>query len=356
MTPKERALTAINHAEPDRVPINLAGTNSQIDKRLKEHFGLAEDDNDGLLDALNVDFRCVDSPYVGPKIHQDLPDRHVDPLWGIRTRWIRNESGGYWDYCDFPLKDATMEIVENWPMPDPDDFDYDAIAQQCEKYKQYCTIYGGPGLVDIMNSTGMLRTMEQVYMDIALEDEVWLKLVDRKTTTQLKIMQRVLDTAKGKIDLIWTGEDLGSQNAPLMSKNMFRKILSPQHQRIIDLAKTYDLPVMIHSCGSSSWAFDDFIEMGINVADTLQPEAKDMSPEFIKQNYGGKLAFHGCISTAGPMAYGSAQKTADNVKETIDIMKPGGGYVMCPTHMIQDNSPTENVVAAYKAVIEYGSY
>jgi len=356
MKPKERALTAINHSEPDRVPIDLAGTNADIDKRLKEHFSLSEDDHDGLLEALNVDFRVVNPSYIGPKIHEDVPDRHVDPFWGIRTRWIQNESGGYWDYCDFPLKNASMEIVENWPMPNPDDFDYDVVIQQCQKYEGYCIIYGNPGVGDIMNNSGMLRSMEQVYTDIALEDEVWLKLIDRRITTQLEIMQRVLDIAKGKIDLIWTGDDLGSQDAPLMSKDMFRKTIRPRHQRIIDAAKVYDLPVMIHCCGSSSWAFDDFLEMGISVIDTLQPEAKDMAPAYLKDKYGDKLAFHGCISTAGPLAYGSVQEVIDNVCETIEIMKPRGGYIMCPTHMIQDNSPTENVVAAYKAAIEYGSY
>jgi uroporphyrinogen decarboxylase len=137
---------------------------------------------------------------------------------------------------------------------------------------------------------------------------------------------------------------------------LYAKHLKPHHQKFIDLAKQYDLPVMIHCCGSSSWAFDDFIEMGINVVDTLQPEAKDMAPAYLKENFGDKLSFHGGISTAGPMACGSVKETIDNVKETLEIMMPGGGYVMAPTHMIQDNSPTENVLAAYEAARKYGQY
>jgi len=356
MTPKERVLTAINHQEPDRVPVNNVGLNGDIDRRLKEYFGLAADDTDGLFKALNIDFRNLELAYTGPKIHEDVPDRNVDPLWGVRTRWVEHESGGYWDYCDFPLKDATVEEVLNWPMPSPDDFDYDSIAQQCEKYRDYCIVYGHPGIADMMNMSGIMRSMEQVYMDLAVEDEAWIKLIDRKNAVQLGIISRVLEAAAGKVDLLWIGEDLGTQIGPIMSKQMYRKTIRPRQQEFVDLAGQYDVPVMIHCCGSSSWAFDDFIEIGIKIVDTLQPEAKDMSPAYLKKTYGEKLSFHGCISTAGPMAYGTVKDTMNYVKETLEIMKPGGGYVMAPTHMIQDNTPTENVIAAYEATLKFGVY
>ncbi|MBS3763477.1 MAG: hypothetical protein KGZ25_09280, partial [Planctomycetes bacterium] len=124
----------------------------------------------------------------------------------------------------------------------------------------------------------------------------------------------------------------------------------------VDLAKSFDLPVMIHSCGSSSWAFDDFIEMGIDVIDTLQPEAADMEPAYLKETYGDHLAFHGMISTAGPVTFGTTTDVRENVRETLEIMKPGGGYCLAPTHQLQDNSPTENVVEMYEAAREYGQY
>jgi uroporphyrinogen decarboxylase len=112
----------------------------------------------------------------------------------------------------------------------------------------------------------------------------------------------------------------------------------------------------MHCCGSSSWAFDDFVEMGIAVVDTLQPEAKDMAPEYLKARYGDRLAFHGCISTAGPLAYGTPDAVRENVRETLEVMMPGGGYALSPTHQIQDNSPTENVLAMYEAAREFGTY
>ena len=113
---------------------------------------------------------------------------------------------------------------------------------------------------------------------------------------------------------------------------------------------------MMHSCGSSSWAYDDFIEMGIGVVDTLQPEARDMSPAYLKQRFGDRLAFHGCISTAGPIATGTVQEAVATCRNTLDIMMPGGGYCFAPTHDLQDNSPTENIVAMYETAREFGRY
>jgi uroporphyrinogen decarboxylase len=156
--------------------------------------------------------------------------------------------------------------------------------------------------------------------------------------------------------MFFMGEDLGTQIGPMISKPLFRKHIRPSLQNFVDLAKTYALPVMFHSCGSSSWAFNDFIEMGIDVIDTLQPEAVNMAPAYLKSTYGDRLAFHGCISTGGPLAYGTPQDVAANVRETLAIMMPGGGYALAPSHAIQDNSPTENVLAMYETARKYGCY
>jgi uroporphyrinogen decarboxylase len=103
-------------------------------------------------------------------------------------------------------------------------------------------------------------------------------------------------------------------------------------------------------------AFEEFIDMGISVVDTLQPEAADMEPAYLKARYGDSLAFHGCISTAVPVATGTPEETTEYCRRTLEIMKPGGGYCFAPAHQIQDNSPTENVLAMYEAARTYGRY
>jgi uroporphyrinogen decarboxylase len=354
MASKERVLKAFARQVPDRVPINYF-SNPGIDGRLKAHFGLADNDHEGLRRKLAVDFRGVDAPYVGPTLHPEPPDRKVD-IWGIRRRWIANESNGYWDYCDFPLRDAALEQIEAWPLPSPDHFDYSKIAAQCEQHKEFAIHAGGPGTCDIINKDAMLRTMEQVLVDLMVDDAAGLLLIERSTTLWLQIMERILEAGKGAIDLFWMGEDLGTQRSATISLELYRKHLRPRHQLFVDLAKSYNVPVMLHSCGSSSWAFNDFIEMGISVIDTLQPEAFEMAPAFLKQQYGSRLSFHGMISTAGELAFGTPSQVEEAVRTTLETMMPGGGYALAPTHEIQDNSPTENVVAMYEAAQKYGRY
>jgi len=354
MRSKERVLTTFASQEPDRVPVNYAA-NPGIDARLKAHFGLKADDAEGLRRALGVDFRAVNAPYRGPRLHVELPGRRVDPLWGIHTRYIEHESGAYWDYCDFPLKDADEEAVANWPMPSPDDYDYSGILEACQRYEEYA-INGAAGYGDIINGNGFLRGMEQTLIDLITDDPAGLLLADRRMAILLEVTSRILEAAKGKVDFLWLGEDLGTQKSPMISMATFRKHIRPRYEKFCALARAYNVPIMIHTCGSSSWAYEDFIEMGIKVVDTLQPEAKDMSPAYLKKRFGGRLAFHGCISTAGPMAYGSVQDVIAYCRETLEIMMPGGGYCFAPTHQLQDNSPTENVVVMYKAAHQYGRY
>ncbi len=355
LTSRERVLTTFARQAADRVPINYS-SNPGIHARLLAHFGLKADDYEGLLKALGVDFRGVGASYVGPKLHPDIPDRYVDPTWGIHTRWVEHGSGGYWDYCDFPLQDATLDQVAAWPMPSPDDYDYRAMAETCRRFDGYAVSVGGAGLCDIINSNGFLRGMEQTLVDLITDDPAGLLLAKRRTEINLEITRRTIEAARGRIDFLWMGEDLGTQQSPIISLDLYRRHLRPLHQKCVDLAKAYNLPVLIHCCGSSSWAFDDFVEMGINVVDTLQPEAKNMAPAYLKKTFGGRLAFHGCISTAGPVAFGSGADVVKDCRETLDIMMPGGGYCFAPTHCLQDNSPTENVLAMYETAMTFGRY
>ena len=353
LTSKERVLTAFACQQPDRVPIDYAA-NPGIDQRLKTHFGLQPGDDEGLLQALSVDFRSVYAPYIGPKLHADIPERGVRVNeWGVHTMWIEHESGGYWDFCDFPLCEADEETVANWPFPSPDHFDYSGLVAACKQYGAYAVGGGGPGMPDVINANGRLRGMEAVLIDLVTDDPAGMLLIQRHADVWLEIMSRTLEAAKGGIDYLYIGEDLGTQHSPMISMNVFRKQIRPVHQRFIDLAKSHNIPVMIHSCGYSSWAYEDFIEMGIRAVDTLQPEAANMSPAYLKKTFGGRLAFHGCISTAGPVAYGTVEDVIRDCRETLDIMMPGGGYCFAPTHALQDNSPTENVLAMYESAKKY---
>ncbi len=356
MTSKRRALIALNHEIPDRVPINY-DANPGIDARLKSHFGLRVDDDEGLLRRLGVDFRRVVPEYCGPELHAAAIDRRVG-IFGDHRRWIEHESGGYWDYCDFPLAGASEEEAQNFPLPSPDDFDYEGAIERCLAFRDYCIVLGHGGYADCINSTGMVCGMEGALMDFITGEGAGLVYMRRKNEIQFEVLRRFLEKAKGRveIDILHIGEDLGTQIGPMISLQLYREVIAPIHGKFLELGKAHGCKTMIHTCGSSSWAYDDLIAMGLDIADTLQPEAVGMDPAHLKARYGDRLAFHGCISTAGPVERGTLAEVEHDIREKLAIMMPGGGYAFAPTHQLQDDSPTENVVRMYELGRELGKY
>lgn len=355
MSSKERVLRTFAFEKTDRVPIDYFA-NPEIHKRVCNTLGVSATDMEGLYNALGVDYRAATDTFVGKNLFPVLKDRQTDPIYGFNMRWVEHGNGGYWDFCDFPLKDADEEVIANFPLPTIDDFSVEGLRERMMKVADKAIYVGDAGFGDIINSTGRLMGMEDTLMNLLLEEEGTLTYIDRVADLEIKRLEKLLDEIGDMVDFVWLGEDLGTQHAPMISLDMYRRVLRPRHQRFVDLAKAYNKPVMIHTCGSSSWVYEDFIEMGINAVDTLQPEATNMSPKYLKEHFGGRLSFHGCISTAGPLSYGTAAETEQVVKETLEIMMPGGGYHFSPTHMMQDNTPVENVMAMYQAAHTFGRY
>jgi uroporphyrinogen decarboxylase len=355
MTARARVLKTFAHEKTDRVPIGYA-SNPTVHAKVSEALGIPVADRQAFLQAIGADIRGVGAEYIGPPLFPEIPGCEVNEVYGHYTRWIENEHGGYHDYCHFPLAGADEETMAAFRYPSPDDFNYDAALARIGSLGDYAIHAGGAGTGDIINSLGMIMGMEDALVGLCAGDEAVLALADRKLDMQIGVLERLLDKAKGRIDFLWLGEDLGTQRTPMISKELYRGVLRPRHQRFVDLAKSYGLPVMIHTCGSSSWVYEDFIDMGIRAVDSLQPEAVNMSPEYLLRNFGGRLAFQGLISTAGPLAYGTAAETTAYCRDTLGVMMAGGGYFFAPSHMIQDNSPPENVLAMYQAAHGYGRY
>ena len=355
MTAKERVLKTFNLERTDRVTIGYEA-NAAVHRRFSEALGIPDHDMEKTYQALGVDYRSIPVRYIGPELFRAPEGRRVNPVEGCVMRWVEHETGGYWDFCDFPLKDATDEMFDAFPVPNPDDFDFDLAERFCAAHSAYALYLGGPGDPDIINSNGRIMGMEDILCHLMLGDEAALRFVRRRAAMQLGVMERMLRRLKGKVDFLWLGEDLGTQIAPMVSLELFRAQIRPIHQQFVDLAGAYHIPTIVHTCGSSSWAYEDFIEMGVRGVDTLQPEAKNMDPRYLKEHFGGRLCFRGCISTAGPLAYGTAEETARVCRQTLEIMMPGYGYHFAPTHSIQDNTPVENLFAMYNTAHQYGVY
>ena len=346
MQPKERALCSLNWQEPDRVPIQFYWT-PEVMTKLKSYFGQRD-----VLDALGVDFRLVNPVYKG-KIKDSRDDIFYD-IWGSGYKMVKHSSAGtYKEAVEWPFAAfKTMDDVENYPWPSPDDYDYSSLSQQCNQVKDYAICLGGEHYPDILNGVSRGRGMEQVMMDIALRDEVGLAIIDKRVDFYYEVLHRGLEAANGKVDIVHLGEDCGNQNGRMFSGKDFDEVFRPRLQKIYDLAHEFGAKVMMHSCGDTHEIMPTFIEMGLDILDAMQPEPAGMNPEKIRAMCKGKLAFCGLISTQQTLPHGSVEECRAEARHRLDVIAPGGGYIFSPAHHIQPDTPLENILAIYEEALK----
>ena len=348
MTPKERVECSLQWCDPDRVPIQIYLT-PEIEASLREYFN-----GDDPLEYLEVDFRLVDpeSAYRG-KLKSPEGKITFD-MWGTGYQVQEHGAGGaYEESVITPLGDLhTMDEVEAYPWPNPDDFDYSALVDLCKAKGDYVIYFGSAGYPDILNGVSRGRGMEQVMMDIALRDEVGMEIIQRRCDISYQIMRRGLESASRHIDILCIGEDCGNQLGRMFSPKDFDEVFRPQLQRFIDLAHEFGIRAMMHSCGDTHDLQSTFIEMGLDILDAMQPEPAGMQPiEKIRENCRNKMAFCGLISTQSTLPFGSEEQCRAEARHRIDVIAPGGGYFFSPAHCIQAGTPLNNILAVYGEVL-----
>lgn len=365
MTSKERVLKAFSFQEPDRIPRDYLAT-KEVHLKLARHFGLADESIDFIqpygdiynqvLDKLNVDFRNVEPEYIGPEL-KTYPDGSYETMWGVTRVTVENEWGSYNEVKEYIYKDVqSVEELDQFRWPQADWFDFSGIKERCKSLSEYAVIGGSTNILDFINMTSFERGMEQVMLDLAMENPVTLDIFRRRTEFWTEYIRRMLEAADGGIDIVWCGDDFGSQNGPLISLDTFRKFFKPLYKQFFDVVKSYGVKVMFHSCGSSRMMMPDLHELGVDIMDTLQPEADDMDPADLKQTFQNQLSFHGMISVQTVLPKGKPREVREFVQKILQIMKPGGGYAVAPTHNIQADTPVENILALYEAADEFGQY
>ncbi|MCP4644716.1 MAG: hypothetical protein GY851_30020 [bacterium] len=345
MTPKQRVLTAINHEQPDRPPIQVYLT-PEIHALLREHFG-----SDDIVGALGVDFRGVGAPFVGTP--RPVPEGcdSVDE-WGTGYKSVEYATGAYPEAHYLPLAELkTVADVEAYDWPNPGDYDYGAVEVKCDAVSGFAVCLGGAGIPDIVNGVSRGRGMETVLMDIMMEDPVGVAVIDHRCDFYYEVCRRSLEAANGKIDILCLGEDCGNQAGPMFPLDVFDRFFRPRLQRFYDLAHEFGCKAMMHSCGNTRKLMPRFVEMGLDVLDAMQPEPPGMDAAEIKQEFGDDLTFCGLISTQQTLPFGTEEECRGEARHRIDAIGRGGGYIFSPAHCIQPDTPLANVLAIYEEAL-----
>ena len=373
MTHRERLRRALNHQEPDRVPLDLGGYVSTIEtdpfNDLKKYLGKNWETKCFLRDHVEIPEELlrqwgIDTRYVRIKPPKKwklkMADDHsyVDE-WG--TRWKKPETSFYWDPVDHPLKNVTIEGLEKHLWPDPNDPGRtEGLREETKRLREgtdYAIVADAPGLGPFEASWVTLRGAEQFFMDMALNKPFVKALMERLNDIQVQLCKNYLTAVGDLIDVVMVGDDLGGENGPLISLAMYRELVKPYQKKVWGFIKEHtDAKLFLHCCGSIKKFLPDLIELGVDIINPVQVSAKDMDTRELKEEFGNKLTFWGGIDTQKVLPFGTPDDVENEVKKRITDLAPGGGFVLAAVHNIQAGVRPENIIRMYETARIYGKY
>ena len=347
MQSRERVQAAFAFKQPDVTPCDYYAT-PEIHTALLEHFRITDDNE--LRERLGADIRFVHPPYVGPEL-PTYQDGSVMNIWGIRKKPMPNEYGDYFESVNFPYAEwKTVEEAESFAWPSPDWYDYSAVPAMCDQYPGKALLTGSFAVQDFINGVAFGRGVEQTLIDIALEDPVFLYIVERRHRFYLEFIERTLAAAGGKIDIVLCGDDFGAQRGLILSPASFDRLFADRKKEFFDLVHSYAAKVSHHCCGSSRKLIPRFIELGMDALQTIQPQADGMDPYELKREFHGQIVLHGAVDVQGWLQAAEPSEIEQEVNNLIDSVGKDGGFIIAPCHQIQPDTPLENVLAVYRTL------
>lgn len=358
------------------MPVCLGGTGNKLTESrvslLKQHFGIGGDAEPVLVgpQLMRLDNRVLDA------LGTDVRYLYMRPPTGFRTR---KAPGGGWyydwgliyrehpesrmyEYTNQPLADATGDDLEHFEWPDP----YDPArwaglrneARDLYEHTDYALVAYRPKYNGLFELCQVLRGTERLLSDMVL-NPAFVEALFWKVGEVLKGFYKAqLDTVGDFIEWVEVGDDLGSQSGPLISPAMYRTLLKPVHADLIQSIKSHpsQVRVMYHSCGAIRRFIPDIIDIGADILHPLQVAAKGIVPAEIKAEFGDRLSFLGGVDAQHTLPEGTPEQVAAEVKQRIEELGPGGGYVLAPSHNMGDDVPLENILAFMEAARAYGTY
>ncbi len=381
MKPRERVLAAIHHEEPDRVPICI-GVSNATSMKMKPYRALK-----ALLGIEAPDRYVYDWPELGTalpdeatmrRLHSDvrgvldLEPEHIRARNKARpphTPYIDSWGSGQVELTEdvwfpgvHPLADATtIDAIENYPWPDMNDptrvAHVRAQAQKLRDEGEYA-IVGTPWLLFPFERAHAMQGLDRFMMNMVHHPDFAAALLRKITDVCKVLMGNFLRECGDLIDIIKIGDDLGTQSGLMISPKMYRRFLKPLHAEFIAFIKERtDAKVFFHTDGDVFDLIPDFIEIGVDILNPIQTSAGRMANlEELKRRYGQHLVFCGAIDTHRILPYGTPEEVRQEVRRVINILGPGGGYMVASVHTIMNDVPPENILAMVDAVEEFGYY
>ena len=386
MTGIDRVAAALEHKEPDRVPLDfggaeVAGINIQTMRRLRKHLGMSEDvtlENtviqtgkmeDDLIERLNVDVKIVGpQPPANRNLAEDigLQDGFHRLIDEYGMGWQMPEKRGhYYDLYISPLANAeTVSDIEKYPWPDPlDPARFVCMKENARKVatEQKKAVFLGRASSGMWEHATWMTGHEKFFMDMILNKKFIHALMEKILEIKMKYWGKVLELIDEEYVIISCADDLGAQDSLLVSLNLYKEMIWPYHKRLFEFLKKkarQKAYIFFHNDGAIYETLPLLIEAGIDIINPWQVNCKGMDDTAkFKREFGKELTvWGGSCDTQKVLPFGTVQEVRDETKRRIEDLAPGGGYVFAPIHIIQDGVPIENIMAMWETLQEYGTY
>ena len=374
MTHRERVRAALDHREPDRVPLDLCSTRDSAivinacrnfynyvgvigEPKLLDRMMQVVDVDEEIKKRFDIDFRGVflGAPDKGGDI--ELGEGRYKDEWGVVR--VKPPGSYYYDLEICPLSgEISIHDIIHYPWPDPDDSGrtkgLESAVNKLYQETDYAIVLNL--VAPFVHISQYLRGFEDWFIDCVVGHKTLCALFDAILEVNMGICQNALKNCKG-IDVVMLADDLGTQNGPMVSPEVFRKIFKSRFKRIFTLI--HDLTsanVLFHTCGAVSMLLGDLIDAGIDILHPVQVSAVGMDTSVLKKRYGNLITFWGAIDTQSVLPYGNTEMVKEEVRKRINDLSPGGGYILGAVHNLQPDVDPKNIITMYDYAREFGRY
>jgi uroporphyrinogen decarboxylase len=355
MKHRERVEMTLNHERPDRCPMQISFTPEFADRlradmeiQGKQVYNPHGGGNTYELErSLGEDMLLTSVGWANSYYMDNKP--YVDE-WGVG--WIVHPyetpfgQGHYTEIDSHPLADEA-DIVSYCP-PDPNrpEIYFDSERTIRDFKDEYWIV--GVTVTTIFETAWALRGLEQMLLDMAMNPDLANALFDIPFRYHLNAAKKLVEMG---VDMIWTGDDVGTQHQMMISPKMWRTYFKPRMATFISELKTLnpDVKVAYHTDGNVEPIIPELIEIGLDVLNPLQPASMD--PAKIKRQYGKQLSFWGTIDEQHTLPFGSPQDVSNEVCQRLETVGNDGGLILAPTHHVQLDTPLENFWAMVNTTV-----
>jgi uroporphyrinogen decarboxylase len=388
LTPRERVAQSLRHVEPDRVPTDFLAT-PEIWKRLNDLLQLEpaapelaeyiDPEREAIMRHFEIDMRLLSyDMFCRPPESRMAPGAVVDwwgtmnrstpnrmwrqrledgtllDIWGTHGKIVYNQFGGYEEFASWPLSFASgVEELKQHPWPEPDWWDFTPLPELVRKLDPEQKYWLRFRIGSVFEIAWQLRGMQEFLIDLAANPEIPHYIMSRLGEVYVENTRRVLDLIGDRLDMVYFYDDVATQNSLMISPDMWRSYVRPHHARLVDLAHARGLKVMYHCDGAIYPLIPALIDLGIDLLNPIQPDAKNMDGRKLKREFGDRLAFHGGIDINHTLPQGTPDEVRAEVRDRVQNLGQGGGYVMASSHHIQPDTPVENILAMYETELRY---